>query len=290
MSGEGGSRPAGGAVVAPRNAASVILLRDAPRGPEVFMVERHASARFVGGAHVFPGGRVDPEDADAADLCAGLDDEEASRRLHLPQGGLAYYVAAIRECFEEAGVLLAHGRASGSGLTHGRAGGPGRAYGTGGRRPDETAEHADAELRELRRALNAGEVGFLELARHEDVRLATDRMHYWAHWITPEASPIRFDTRFFLSTVARDQAAAHHDAELAGSEWIRPAEALAKAESGEWTMILPTLRTLGTLLAFRNVAEAEEAGRRRREVATLEPRILRRPEGIQVVLPGDEGW
>jgi 8-oxo-dGTP pyrophosphatase MutT (NUDIX family) len=258
------------AAVVPREAASVILLRDAGLGPEVFMVERHRSAKFVGGAHVFPGGRVDPEDADAADLCDGLDDEQASRRLHLERGGLAHYVAAIRECFEEAGVLLA--------------------YDPGGHPLDAGSDRAAAELDSLRRALNAREIGFLELARAHGWRLAADRMHYWAHWITPEESPIRFDTRFFLATVQRDQTAAHDLGELAGSEWIRPLEALRKAERGEWTIILPTLRNLTTLLGFSTAAEAAEAGARRGEIAALEPRILRRPEGIQVVLPGDDGW
>ena len=259
-----------GAVVVPRPASSVILLRDGELGPEVFMVERQRSARFVGGAHVFPGGRVDPEDALAADLCIGLDDAAASRRLNVERGGLAHYVAAIRECFEEAGVLLAYDA-------------DGRPIGADGGR-------AGAELEEARRALNAREVGFLELARAQGWRLALDRMHYWAHWITPEDSPIRFDTRFFLATVGADQSAAHDEGELAGSEWVRPLIALRKAELGEWTIIFPTLKNLTTLLGFATVAEAEQAGARRGDIAALEPRVLRRPEGIQVVLPGDEGW
>jgi 8-oxo-dGTP pyrophosphatase MutT (NUDIX family) len=257
-------------VAVPRLASSVILLRDGELGPEVFMVERQRSAKFVGGAHVFPGGRVDPEDAQAQDLCVGLDDAAASRRLAVERGGLAHYVAAIRECFEEAGVLLA--------------------YDASGKAIDGTGERAAAELEEARRRLNAREVEFLDLARSHGWRLAVDRMHYWAHWITPEDSPIRFDTRFFLATVGADQAAAHHEGELAGSEWVRPLVALRKAERGEWTIIFPTLKNLATLLAFTSVREAEEAGERRGTIAAMEPRVLRRPEGIQVVLPGDEGW
>jgi 8-oxo-dGTP pyrophosphatase MutT (NUDIX family) len=258
-------------VVVPRLASSVILLRDGELGPEVFMVERQRSAKFVGGAHVFPGGRVDPDDSLAADLCIGLDDDAASRRLNVERGGLAHYVAAIRECFEEAGVLLARDCT-------------GRAIGAG------EGAYSVAELDEARRALNAREVGFLELAREHGWRLAVDRMHYWAHWITPEDSPIRFDTRFFLATVGADQSAAHDEGELAGSEWVRPLIALRKAELGEWTIIFPTLRNLTTLLGFATVAEAEQAGARRGDIAAMEPRVLRRPEGIQVVLPGDDGW
>lgn len=274
MSGAGSERssaPGAGAVVVARPASSVILLRDGELGPEVFMVERQRSAKFVGGAHVFPGGRVDPEDSLAADLCSGLDDAAASRQLNVERGGLAHYVAAIRECFEEAGVLLA--------------------YDAAGRPIGAAADtRSVAELEEARRALNAREVGFLELARGHGWRLAVDRMHYWAHWITPEDSPIRFDTRFFLATAPADQSAAHDEGELAGSEWVRPLVALRKAELGEWTIILPTLKNLTTLLGFASAAEAEQAGARRGDVATLEPRVLRRPEGIQVVLPGDQGW
>ena len=214
----------------------MILLRDGELGPEVFMVERQKSARFVGGAHVFPGGRVDPEDALAAELCLGLDDEAASKRLDVERGGLAHYVAAIRECFEEAGVLLA--------------------YDAAGRPLDIANASAIAELDEARRALNAREVGFLELARAHGWRLAVDRMHYWSHWITPESSPIRFDTRFFLTTVAPDQGAVHDDGELSGSEWVRPLVALRKAERGEWTIIFPTLKNLGSLLTFATTGEA----------------------------------
>jgi hypothetical protein len=90
--------------------------------------------------------------------------------------------------------------------------------------------------------------------------------------------------------VSADQSAAHDEGELAGSEWVRPLVALRKAERGEWTIIFPTLKNLGTLLGFATAREAEEAGARRGDVAALEPRVLRRPEGIQVVLPGDEGW
>ena len=268
--GSGETADGGTGVVAPRPAASVILVRDGELGLEVFMVERQKSARFVGGAHVFPGGRVDPEDADAGEICVGLDDDAASKRLRVEHGGLAHYVAAVRECFEEAGVLLA--------------------YDAEGRPLDTTSASALAELEEARRALNAREIGFLDLARRHGWRLALDRMHYWAHWITPESSPIRFDTRFFLTAVAADQSAAHDEGELAGSEWVRPLTALRKAEAGEWTIIFPTLKNLGSLLAFATAAEAAEAAAKRGEIAALEPRVLRRPEGIQVVLPGDDGW
>ena len=261
---------AGAKAVEARSAASVILLRDSHEGPQVFMVERHSKSSFVGGAHVFPGGRVDPEDKDAEELCVGLDDALASRRLHLESGGLAYYVAAIRECFEEAGVLLA--------------------YDAEGRLIDTAEPTTAARLEDQRQALNAGKRGFLDLAGQEGWRLASDCMHYWAHWITPEEAPMRFDTRFFLATVLESQAASHDDGELTDSDWVTPREALAKAEREEWSIIFPTLRNLMTLTDFSSTEEAELAGRRRREIETLQPRLLRRAGGLQAVLPGDEGW
>ncbi|MDX1382040.1 MAG: NUDIX domain-containing protein [Thermoanaerobaculia bacterium] len=258
----------GQGVVKPRHAATVLLLRDAREGPEVFMVERHQGSRFMGGAYVFPGGRVDPEDRELESFCVGLDDATASARLHVASGGLAFYVAAIRECFEEAGVLLA--------------------YGDDGELLDTRADRARAE--EARRALNQGEIRFLDLVREECWHLATDHMHYWAHWITPERSPIRFDTRFFLATAPGAQDAVHDDAEVIGSAWVTPTTAIEKAEREEWTIILPTLRNLMTVADFSSVAEAEEAGRQRRDVETLQPLLLRRDEGIEAVLPGDEGY
>ncbi len=253
-----------------RSAATVILLRDSDEGPQVFMIERHRKSRFVGGAHVFPGGRVDPEDSHAEELCIGLDDRQASSRLHLESGGLAYYVAAIRECFEEAGVLLA--------------------YDGEGRLLDAAEPATAARLDDQRQALNGGRVDFLELAAKESWKLASDRMHYWAHWITPEKSPIRFDTRFFLATMPQSQAARPDDGELTDSAWVTPKEALAKAERKEWNIIFPTLRNLMTLSDFSSTGKAEAAGLRRREIETIQPRMVHREGGLQAVLPGDDGW
>ena len=249
----------------------MLLLRDATDGPEVFMVERHQGSRFMAGAYVFPGGRVDPDDSDVETFCVGLDDATASARLHLAEGGLAYYVAAIRECFEEAGVLLAYG--DDDSLI-------------------DTSNHPELGPRidSLRSALNSRKIGFLDLVRQEGWRLATDHMHYWAHWITPEDSPVRFTTRFFLAAVPSDQAAVHDDAEVTGSAWVTPRAALRKAEREEWAIIFPTLRNLETICDFSTVAEAEAAALERRAIETLQPIILHRDGGIQAVLPGDEGY
>jgi 8-oxo-dGTP pyrophosphatase MutT (NUDIX family) len=256
--------------VQPRHAATVILVRDSARGPEVFMMERHVKSDFVGGAYVFPGGRVDPADHFPETLCAEQTDASASRILGIPRGGMAFFVAAIRECFEEAGILLA--------------------YDGAGEVLDFRNPEAESHYGSLRSRLNAGEISLEEMAREEGFRLATDRMHYWAHWITPEASPIRYDTRFFLAKAPHNQTAAHDNWELTNSAWVTPREALAKADREEWTIIFPTRRNLMLLVDFTSADEMVAAARSRSDFPTMQPRIRRLPGGIQVVLPGDEGY
>ena len=153
-----------------------------PDGLEVFMLRRNLDSDFVGGAYVFPGGAVDPDDrhADLEAICEGRTDVEASRRLGIDAGGLAYWVAAIRESFEEAGVLLAY-RPDGS-IVH-----------------LDDPEHACARWAEHRRQVDDGERRLVEVCADEDLRLAVDGMHYFGHWITPEGAPRRYDTRFFLA-------------------------------------------------------------------------------------------
>ncbi len=156
------------------------------------MLRRNLASEFVAGAYVFPGGSVDPEDRgpEALALCDGRDDAEASALLGVDSGGLAFWFAVLRECFEEAGVLVARRRATG--------GGPARML--------EDLESADAaRLAAYRRDLNAGRIGMVEICRREDLVLAADTVHYVSHWITPEVSPRRFDTRFFVTAAPHGQ-------------------------------------------------------------------------------------
>jgi 8-oxo-dGTP pyrophosphatase MutT (NUDIX family) len=252
----------------PRLAATVILVRDhVAGGLEVFMEERHIRSDFVGGAYVFPGGAVDPDDRVPEDLCAGRTDRSASRLLGLDHGGLAYFVAGIRECFEEAGVLLAYDR-SGALLDFGDAA-------------------KEARFREWRDRLNASSATLLDLARAEGLRLATDRIHYWGHWITPEGQPRRYDTRFFLAEAPANQVATHDDWELTASAWVPPAEALERARRREWMIIFPTLWNLRELGRFERAASAAAwAADEERPRPLYVPRV----SAERVVLPGDEGY
>ena len=254
----------------PRPAASVVLLRDGDAGVEVFMERRHLATDFVGGAYVFPGGRVDAADRLGHSLSPGLDDASASARLGVEGGGLAFWVAAVRECFEEAGILFAYD-AEGELLDL---------------RDPESARRFAAH----RDALNRGELSIGALAESEGLTLATDRMLYWSHWITPEGMPKRYDTRFFVAEVPPGQTAVHDDGELTSSAWVRPAEAIERALARQWTMILPTLKNLEELARFDSAEEAVAAGRARSEVPCIVPRVLERDGEARVVLPGDDGY
>ena len=223
-----------------RDGATVMLVRDddASEPPlEVFMLRRHPSTAF-GSVHVFPGGVVDAADHDLAldARCPGLSDAEASAQLDIEVGGRAFWVAAMREAFEEAGVLLAR-TATGAYVRF--------------------DDHPDLEARfdAHRRALNAGERSFLEVLDDEDLTLALGDVQYFAHWITPEGEPKRFDTRFFLARAPEGQAYAHDDGEIIGSEWVRPDEALRRHRAGDFPMIGPTIASLQDLNRYATADE-----------------------------------
>lgn len=215
-----------------RDGATVMLVRDGDHVEdplEVFMLRRHPSTAF-GSVHVFPGGVVDSSDhgAHLDDCCPGLSDDDASRRLGLPAGGRAFWVAAAREAFEEAGVLLAR-------------------YADGQPVRFDADPTVEARFDAHRRAVHAGARSLLAVLAAEALVLSIDEMRYVAHWITPEGAPKRFDTRFFLARAPDGQAYVHDDAELIGSEWVRPAEALARHRAGGFPLIEPTVRSLEDL-------------------------------------------
>lgn len=257
--------------VVPRPAATLILLRDSSAGLEVLMVRRTHLADFAGGAYVFPGGAVDAEDhhADLAPHCTQLDDDGASAKLGIQQGGLGYWMAAIRESFEEAGLLLA--------------------YGVDGELLKFEAEeyHAyDAE----RRALAAGESTLLALARARSLRFATDRLHYFSHWITQAGRPRRYDTRFFIAQAPSHQRPSHDGEELVAHTWIAPAQALERHRRGDFNMLFPTMKTLEALAPMQNVAAAIDFARAPRPMPPMEPRAAMGREGKRLLVPGDHAY
>jgi 8-oxo-dGTP pyrophosphatase MutT (NUDIX family) len=249
------------AAVVIRPAATVMLVDDRP-DLHVLMLRRNARQVFASDMWVYPGGAVDVADAeDAAPFCDGLDDSTASRRLGLEgTGGLAYWVAAIRECFEEAGVLFSN-----------LPTGPG----------------ALERLAGLRDRLNRHEVDFLDIVRSEGLRLHVDRLHPVAHWITPAGPPRRFNTRFFVAAFPEGQVAAHDEGEAVHHEWLRPSDAVEAWLGGERSMMSPTVRMLMCLVPFScaaDVVEAAAAGRPAQQIR------VNKSGDYRVMLPGDPGY
>jgi 8-oxo-dGTP pyrophosphatase MutT (NUDIX family) len=230
-------------------AATVLLLRDADtdEGIEVFMLRRTRAAAFAGGMYVFPGGKVD--DADG-----GGDD--------------SYVIAAIRECYEEAGVLLARD-ANGRLITDGHP----------------ALSHRDA--------VYDGAIGLRELCAQHQLTPAVDDLVWISHWITPVGeSSRRFDTRFFIAVAPLEQASRHDDNETIASTWIGPREALLRRERRELTMMPPTIKNLEFVAAHRNAAAAMESAGKLGRPAPILPRLRWGTNGkvTGVSLPGDDDY
>lgn len=269
-----------------RDAATVMLVRDATDGGpgiEVFMLRRNLNSDFVGGAYVFPGGAVDPEDRhdDLEPICSGRSDRDASERLGIERGGLAYWVAAIRESFEEAGVLLAYGP-SGHDEDH-----------DGDHDGDHVVRLVDhdpetaARFAAHRKAVDHGERRLVEVCEQEGLRLAADTIYYFSHWITPEGAPRRYDTRFFVAAAPPGQVPLHDDHEVIANLWIRPEEALARHELGEFDLIFPTIRSLIAIGGFSSAADLLRHAATIDEVPAILPRIVADEGGFRIVLPWD---
>jgi 8-oxo-dGTP pyrophosphatase MutT (NUDIX family) len=255
-----------------RDAATVLVLRDGEEGLEVFMLMRNLNSDFVGGAYVFPGGAVDPEDRhdDLEPLCEGRTDADASRRLGIERGGLAFWVAAIRESFEEAGLLLA--------------------YDVDGEFVD-LDNAADVALWSAHRTeVDQGRRRIVDLCAAESLRLAVDRMHYFGHWITPMGAPRRYDTRFFVTGAPTNQTPLHDDHEVIANEWVRPVEALRRFRAGEMTMMPPTVSSLKAMARFETADQALAAATEIAHVPAVLPRIIAVDGGMRIVLPGDPAY
>lgn len=257
-----------------RPASTVMLVRDVPNDIEVFMLQRTTNAVFASGMYVFPGGRVDDIDAAAEldELSDGLTDAEASELLRLPNGGLAYWVAAIRECFEEAGVLLARdSRGTFVALND----------------PDSQSRFALA-----RDAVHEGTLTLAELCRTEGLRLAVDAIRYVSHWITPVGEKRRFDTRFFVAVAPQSQDPLHDDKETVASLWVTPTDALSKARRGELAMIPPTIANLEFLAEHRSSTAAIGAAQEIGVPTPILPKLRYDRDGrvVGIVFPDDPGY
>jgi len=249
-----------------RPAATVIVLCDTAAGPEVFMVRRHEATAFMGGAWVFPGGRVDTGDAAVADpsWCDGLD--SGSLPGLTPEASVAHRLAAVRELFEEANVLLARDA-------------PGRFVST-----SDPAAHD--RFAQDRRDIHAGTRSLRDVAERERLRLALDVLVPFARWQTPPVDSRQFDAWFFMTLVPPAQAPRVDELETTHGAWLKPADALARATAGEITLPPPTWTTLREIESFPTVADALGWAAARR----IEPRepLLHEADGERfLLLPGD---
>jgi 8-oxo-dGTP pyrophosphatase MutT (NUDIX family) len=246
--------------VAPVPAATILLLRGDHSVLEVFMVVRHHQIDFASGALVFPGGKVDPQDQAAAVAahCDGASADADTRALQ---------IAAIREAYEECGVLLA--RPTGSDQLI-----PGRRL---------------QDLEPYRQKINHGDVAFHEFLQQQDLRLACDQLVHFAHWITPDMMPKRFDTHFFLADAPVDQVALHDGHESVDSVWMTPQAALAGAASGRYTVIFPTLRQIEKLGHSSSPKTAIDRARTSR-VVTVTPWTEQRADGAYLCIPPEAGY
>jgi 8-oxo-dGTP pyrophosphatase MutT (NUDIX family) len=246
----------------PVYASTAMLLRDGADGLEVLMVVRHDEIDFAAGAAVFPGGKLDPGDADPSlrprlRNIDGLDDLQVSLR-----------VGAIREIFEECGMLLAH--PSGS---------------------DDFVDHDRVErlLETYRIPLEQNELTMAEFAAREDLDLACGNLVHFAHWITPTGRPKRFDTHFYVAIAPELQIAAHDGREAVDSIWITPSQALAEYEAGTRTVIFPTRLNLEKLGRDRHSADAMTTARDG-TVVTVLPQVAKTPSGRVIQIPKEAGY
>jgi 8-oxo-dGTP pyrophosphatase MutT (NUDIX family) len=262
---------ASGAVVPaePRHASTVVLMRDGADGLEAYLLRRQKTMAFAAGMYVFPGGSVDPRDEALPDASwVGPTPAQWAPLLSASEGlAKALVCAAVRETFEESGVLLA-GTDPGSVVA------------------DATADDWEAD----RLALIDRSLPFAGLLDRRRLRLRADLLRPWAHWITPVVEPRRYDTRFFVAALPEGQRTRDVGGEADLVTWERPADALAAAERGELGMLPPTAFTLNELSTFDTVAGVLAAGDAR-DVRPVLPRIvLTDDDEARLLLPHDKGY
>ncbi len=241
----------------PVPAATILMLRDGPTGLETFMVVRHHQIDFASGALVFPGGKVDDGDFEVGDHCEGIDNPD--------DAGLM--AGAIREAFEECGILLAREN--------------GAAALVSGKRLSTLESYRDP--------LNKGEISLKDFLEKEQLTLACDKLQRFAHWITPTMMPKRFDTHFYLAAAPGDHLAIHDGHESVDSVWISPEDALRGNKDGVYTIIFPT-RLNVEMLGESNSVEAAMNMAASRQLVSVEPWTEKRKDGVYLCIPPEAGY
>jgi len=246
--------------------ATVVMLREGDEAPELLLVKRRAGDAF-GDSYAFPGGVVDHDESDAHGLIDGRAAAEAARILDIPEDALDYYSAAIRELFEETGILLA-------------------------RTSNGEWANASEELQELRIEVDKGRLRWSQFLETRGLRIACDALHYFAYWQTPLDQHKRWSTRFFFAETPAGQDASHDGSEVTDIRWLTAAQALAAARDRSMKFPLPTIRNLKNMQHYTSVdgllAWADE--RRREGIIKLRPIFIEVDGRSKWVVWGDEGY
>ena len=253
-------------------AATVLLVRDCGDELEVLMVKRSKRPPF-GNLYVFPGGKIDESDKDLniTNFCNGLNDEQASIKLGINEGGLSYWVACVRECFEEVGILLAK-KNNGQELDLNGA-----------------DKH---KFDNYRRMLLENKISLFEICKKENLSLNLNNIEPFSHWITPEIEIKRFDTRFFIAYIPAKQTERHDGNELTDSVWISPKKALDRSLNGEMPMIMPTISNLQQCLEFDSGQKLLEHQSKltNDDIPSILPKFFKNEGKWVGLLPGDEDY
>ena len=262
-------------IAIPKDAATVMILRKNPdngvTGMEVLMVRRHPRSLFVPDVHVFPGGCLDDEDCDPSleAFCMELDRQKAFRiigDITPPEKALGTWIAGIRETFEEVGLMIAYEK-DGSMVAL--------------RPPRSDGFSAQ------RRLLSGGRVRLGSILKDENLTMATDRLFYFSHWVTPELSPLRYDVRFFVAEAPPNQDALHDGIELTDHIWISPQRALDEHEKNRFGMVLPTIMNLRELCRFETIEEVIHSTKNK-EIPRILTRLVLKGDQYVEVMPDNE--
>ncbi len=243
-------------------AATILLIRDGAQGLEVFMVQRHHQIDFASSALVFPGGRVDEYDhaPELRDVCIHWEEDDPKT--------LPWRAAAIRESFEETGILLARKKNQSKDFISG--------------------DHA-LSLWDFRKKIEDRDPPFADFLRQHDLQADCAALSFYAHWITPEMMPKRFDTHFFIAAAPEGQAGLHDGREMVDSIWLRPKDAIKDGETGKRQVIFPTRMNLSLIAECENVAQAM-AATRARKIVTVLPKVDNSGEHPVLTIPEEAGY
>lgn len=244
-----------------RPSSTVVVVRAGTTEPELFMVRRHAKSSF-GAAYAFPGGVVDADDAEVHEFCSGLSMTQANTRLGVKKDGLDYFSAAIRELFEESGVLLAN------------------------------VNDFDEDLGAVRDSLNDGSERWSDLVTRNRLELHCDQLYYFSHWVTPLSQPRRYSTRFFLAELPEGQVAEHCGGELTDSRWVTAHDMLEAGRAGAVELHFPTVKTLESIARHKTLEALVEWARScvAWGVTSMLPAIVMRDGKAEIVLPGEKDY